>query len=230
VIYRFISGLLLLACSAHLLSAVSECTELNATSLKKIRHEIGGNAAIIRMVNDIIEPEQLENRALALKLDRLLNAAIKKKSLPKNLNQLLLATSQLGLLKSTETIVEKGGDLNYFDNRSEFQLTPLHLASWCGHLKMVKFLLDSGANPNIDPALPFYGRDYSVKTTTLSLAVHGNDYNGGDIEIVQALIGKNANKCAIDELGFTPYFYILHNVKKNKSELQTLFSECQENN
>ena len=229
--HRIVCVMLFLTCSTHSFSAVSECTELNASSLKKIQIEIGrSNAAISSIVDNIIEPEQLENRELALKLDNTIFKAIKKKFSQRKLNQLLLATSQLGLLKSTEKIIDMGGDPNYFDNRSEFQLTSLHFASWCGHVSLTQFLLDSGATPSIAPILPFYGRDYSVKTTTLSLAVLGKDYNGGDVNIVKALIGKNANKCAIDELGFTPYFYVLHNVTRNKMVLQSIFSECQLNN
>ena len=70
---------------------------------------------------------------------------------------------------------------------------PLHFAAQAGKLEIVKFLIDSNADP------------HAVKADS-STALHDAAYNG-NVEVCQLLLDKNADINVPDEDGWTPLHY-----------------------
>jgi ankyrin repeat protein len=212
--------------SANAHCMVTFCADNSTKSLQELA-ELGTlDISLKNEVDAILDPDHLNKNAIE-KLDTLVLGVIAKFHISSSkINQTLLSASQLGFSRSVDALIKLGANPNYYEEGSEFKLTSLHYSAWCGKLDIVNALLKAGANPNVKAVFPFYGRDYMVETTTLSLAVLGNKYEGGDIRIVSSLLAKGAKKCELDELGFTAEFYAKNNVKKNKKKFLSILSGC----
>jgi ankyrin repeat protein len=71
--------------------------------------------------------------------------------------------------------------------------TPLHCASWKGHVQVVKLLLDAGADINAKSQNDHYG------DTPLHAASHGNQK-----DVVKVLIERGADLSSRNKIGRTP--------------------------
>ncbi len=62
------------------------------------------------------------------------------------LNKQLIVATNLGQVGEVDSLLDAGADVNFRDKED---CTPLHLASRRNHLKVVKLLIDNGANVNL---------------------------------------------------------------------------------
>ena len=71
-------------------------------------------------------------------------------SAPQGLSKLdkdLLDAAKKGDLKGVMDAISRGANVNAKDDHGR---TALHYASWCGHIEVVKYLVDSGADVNAE--------------------------------------------------------------------------------
>ena len=66
----------------------------------------------------------------------------------KSAQKKLYEAAKEGNAHKVETLVKEGADVNHVDPHKELEFTPLHAAAQHGHLDIVKFLFDQGANIN----------------------------------------------------------------------------------
>ena len=106
---------------------------------------------------------------------------------PRNWDDLLLMVAEDGVLIKVQTALKKGANPNAKDDDG---WTPLHYASFKGHVEIVKLLLERGANPN--------AKD-NIGRTPLHWAAFK-----GHFKIVELLLVGGANPNAKDNIGRTP--------------------------
>ena len=94
-----------------------------------------------------------------------------------------------------KVLVEFGADVNAADSE---QWTPLHAAATCGHLHLVKFLIDNGANllaVNGDGNMPY---DICEDETTLSYIENEMAKRGVTQELIDTTRAKTENQMLAD--------------------------------
>lgn len=98
----------------------------------------------------------------------------------KNEKKEILRAAKKGDLKTVQVLVEQ--DKSLLDVRDKDGSTPLHCASWKGHVAVVEFLIDAGADINDHNENSHWG------TTPLHAAAHGNQKS-----VAKVLIDKGAD-------------------------------------
>ena len=88
----------------------------------------------------------------------------------KTLNDQLIAASTDGDLAGVKTFIKQGADINYY---VEYRGTPLNFASINGHLEIVKYLVENGADIHFNKF-----NDTPLRSTSVN----------GHLEIVKYLI------------------------------------------
>ena len=146
--------------------------------------------------------------------------------------ELVLACKE-GRLDDVKRLVDEGVPLNrrYYSATWFNRVSPLWNVCWCDHVEVVRFLLDSGADPN-------YGRDPPLselcsypKSNYLAIAQllleRGADVNAKDpdgwtplmrafvrkeppIALLELLIGKGARVNVASKNDFNALFYAVH--------------------
>eukprot|EP01122_Echinamoeba_exundans_P003986 TRINITY_DN14025_c0_g1_i1.p1 TRINITY_DN14025_c0_g1~~TRINITY_DN14025_c0_g1_i1.p1 ORF type:complete len:133 (+),score=24.79 TRINITY_DN14025_c0_g1_i1:27-425(+) len=102
----------------------------------------------------------------------------------------LHASACEGTFDVAEREVKSGADVNAPDDEDSGFWTPLHYASWYNQPKIVKLLLDNGAQVNATN---------NKNSTPLHFAA-----GVGNLEIVKMLLAHGANKAAVDKEKYTP--------------------------
>ena len=98
-----------------------------------------------------------------------------------------------GDFKKTKALIEAGANIEF----RHFERTPLMIACLTGHLEVVKYLVDKGA-------------DINAITTELWSPLFIASYNG-HIDIVEYLLSKKAPVEVVDTIGWTPLIAATHN-------------------
>ena len=101
-----------------------------------------------------------------------------------------------------------GSDPNLIDARDADGSTPLHCATWKGHVEAAEFLIASGADVNAVNQNEHYG------TTPLHAAAHANQP-----KIAKLLLDNGANTKAKDMEGRTPMFHTTFHKAKAVAKL-----------
>ena len=145
----------------------------------------------------------------------------------------LVIACQEGRLDDVKRLVEERVPLNEeYVNGWGRRRSPLYSACENDQMEVVRFLLDSGADPNYGRDLPLckvclYCKPNCVAITQLLLK-HGADVNGKDygdwtplicscfrkeppIALLELLIGNGANINAVNELGNHALYYAVYN-------------------
>ena len=99
-------------------------------------------------------------------------------------------------------------DPNLIDARDTDGSTPLHCATWKGHVEAAEFLVASGADVNAVNQNEHYG------TTPLHAAAHANQP-----KIAKLLLDNGANTKAKDMEGRTPMFHTTFHKAKGVAKL-----------
>ncbi len=92
-----------------------------------------------------------------------------------------------------EILINAGMDVNIKDNSL---WTPVHTASFFGHLKLVKKFCERGA-------------DLSLRTNHRATPLHFAADEGG-LHIVEYLVGRGADLKVVDNYGWTPLHYAVN--------------------
>ena len=103
----------------------------------------------------------------------------------------IIKAAKSGDLKSIQALLKS--DKSLLSARDRDASTPLHCASWKGHVDVVVFLLDAGAAINDHNENGHWG------TTPLHAAAHGNQK-----KVAEVLISRGANLKAKNPAGRTP--------------------------
>merc|ERR1719289_71558 len=101
-----------------------------------------------------------------------------------------------------KVLVEFGANVNAADSE---QWTPLHAASTCGHLHLVKFLIENGASllaVNGDGNMPY---DICEDETTLSFIENEMAKRGVTQELIDTTRARTENLLAVNGDGNMPY-------------------------
>jgi len=109
-------------------------------------------------------------------------------------NKLIIKAAKHGDVAALRTLL--GGDPKLINARDTDGSTPLHCATWKGHVDAAEFLVQSGADVNATNQNEHWG------TTPLHAAAHANQP-----KIAQLLIENGANVKAKDMEGRTPLFH-----------------------
>ncbi|WP_245970092.1 ankyrin repeat domain-containing protein [Wolbachia endosymbiont of Bemisia tabaci] len=109
---------------------------------------------------------------------------------------LLHIAARNDLVKIAELLIKKGGNVNTADQDG---CTPLHCAAHNGHTEIVELLLDTGAN--VDAVS-------QAESTALHHAVSAENCQ---VEIVKAIIEKEAAVDIADKYGRTPLCWAIRN-------------------
>jgi ankyrin repeat protein len=119
--------------------------------------------------------------------------------------EIIRACKSGNLLRVRELLKTDSGLVNSLDSDAS---TPLHCATWKGHLEVVRLLLDAGANVNAHNENDHWG------TTPLHAAAHANQ-----AAIAQLLIDRGAEINALDRSGKTPLFHTTFHKAKAVAKL-----------
>ncbi|PKB15326.1 ankyrin repeat domain-containing protein [Flavobacterium sp. 5] len=117
----------------------------------------------------------------------------------------IFEAASIGDIETISQLLDKTPDL--FNSFSADGFTPLGLASFFGHLSLVKLLLDKGADPNI-------ASNNSFKVAPIHSACAISHF-----DIAQLLIKHGANVNAKQMQGFTPLHSAAHNGETKLSKL-----------
>ena len=113
----------------------------------------------------------------------------------------IVRAAKKGDTKTVKSLLNKDKSLLFA--RDKDGLTPLHCASWKGHVGLVEFLIDAGADINNHNDNAHWG------TTPLHAAAHGNQK-----EVATVLIRRGADLNAKNLNGRTPLGETtIHNAK-----------------
>ncbi len=104
----------------------------------------------------------------------------------------VIKAAKRGDLKTVQTLI--GGNADLLTAKDKDGSTALHCASWKGHVGVVEYLLDSGANINAHNENTHWG------TTPLHAAAHGNQR-----KVAELLLERGAGKEAKNLNGRTAY-------------------------
>ena len=124
--------------------------------------------------------------------------------------KLIIKAAKAGDVASVKKLLS--GDQSLVKARDSDGSTPLHCATWKGHLDVVALLLKSGADVNAVNENEHWG------TTPLHAAAHANQ-----AAIAKLLIDHGANVKAKDKEGRTPMFHTtFHKAKAVAKILESL--------
>jgi ankyrin repeat protein len=116
---------------------------------------------------------------------------IDQKSVQTPAQKQVIRAAKNGDIATVRTLIE--ADPGLLDARDTDGSTPLHCASWKGHIEVVNVLLDLGAEVNARNQNDHWG------DTPLHAAAHGNQR-----AVAEALIGRGADLTARNPSGKTP--------------------------
>jgi len=124
-----------------------------------------------------------------------------------DVSDLLMLAVRYGkeLFKSVKVLVNKGADINKVSGPTEYPYvndTVLIIAAQNDYMKIVKFLLEKGANS----AVRCHSRSWCVGKDTLIYAA-----TFGNLEVIQLLLSKGANINVQDKIGNTPLMMAARN-------------------
>jgi len=124
-----------------------------------------------------------------------------------DVSDLLMLAVRYGkeLFKSVKVLVNKGADINKVSGPTEYPYvndTVLIIAAQNDYMKIVKFLLEKGANA----AVRCHSRSWCVGKDTLIYAA-----TFGNLEVIQLLLSKGANINVQDKIGNTPLMMAARN-------------------
>lgn len=142
--------------------------------------------------------------------------------------------------ENTKFLIEKGADVN---QANAFGKTPLFYAIEFGNEKIIKLLIDSGANvnqkyinhneklalsANIGKDIPYFITFCSLEHTSKNILMQAAAYS--DTEILKLLVSKGANLFELDDLGFNALDFALSaNKTENAQYLKSLGLKANEN-
>ena len=126
--------------------------------------------------------------------------------------KLIIKATKNGDVASVRALLQ--GDPSLISARDTDGSTPLHCATWKGHLDMVTLLLKAGADVNAVNENEHWG------TTPLHAAAHANQ-----AAIARLLLDHGANVKAKDKEGRTPMFHTtFHKAKAAAKVLESFVS------
>ena len=136
---------------------------------------------------------------------------------PEDFEPDIFIAAKEGKLSSVQYLIEKEGiNVNkqakkYYGNKTIYKGdTALHIACENNHLQIVQYLIEKGANIEI--------QDCGGKTSLHFASLYGNT------EVVKYLVSKGANKNAKTKNGKTPYDIACNSYNSDKSQINIIQS------
>jgi ankyrin repeat protein len=127
-------------------------------------------------------------------------------------SKLIIKAAKNGDAETLKALLNQ--DYSLIDARDSDGSTPLHCATWKGHVNVVAVLLDAGANVNAVNQNEHWG------TTPLHAAAHANQ-----TAIAKMLLDAGADTKAKDNEGRTPMFHTTFHKAKAVAKLLLPFEE-----
>jgi ankyrin repeat protein len=121
-------------------------------------------------------------------------------------SKVIIKAAKAGDVRTIRTLL--GADANLVEARDSDGSTPLHCATWKGHLNVVEMLLAAGADVNAVNQNGHWG------TTPLHAAAHANQ-----ARIAELLLAHGADPKALDAEGRTPMFHTTFHKAKAVAKL-----------
>jgi hypothetical protein len=164
-------------------ATVTYCEDLTAGSLEEIQKFTGAIEDVAGYPAGLTSAQELD--AILMQV---LETAPPDES---GRYRLLVAASQLNLVKSARFLVESVENLDWRSIDNEFSVTALFVSAWCGNGEVVELLLQHGASTDSESCLPFGGDPARVCVYPVFGAITGGRFEGGDPEIVCAIVGRD---------------------------------------
>ena len=127
-------------------------------------------------------------------------------------SKLIIKAAKSGDVGTIKALLKS--DPSLIDARDTDGSTPLHCATWKGHVDVAEFLVQAGADVNAVNQNEHWG------TTPLHAAAHANQ-----VKIAQLLLDNGANTKAKDIEGRTPMFHTTFHKAKAVAKLLQPFED-----
>lgn len=124
---------------------------------------------------------------------------------PDNQNLYAFAAAAVGDHATMDQLKRRGASFSAAVEVDGFSLTPLAIAAWCGHTKILQRLIAMRISPNQTASGTFFSA-VRISLTPLSLAILGPEYHGGNAAAVELLLeGGAAITTAVATEGIDDY-------------------------
>ncbi len=167
----------LLSCMLSMVLLVGACLGFGSCTMLPNEYIMEVNKAIVEKDRETLQ-ELLDEGGDLNKREFALSHEFGEGPLVYNRTPLCIAVARDDLAVA-ELLVAYGADVNYTYLDGNDEIAPLHIAAIGGNTEMINFLLDNGADVNIQ--VSYYGTPISSCLTTSGMVVR--DENGNEIRI-----------------------------------------------